>query len=188
MKIVAIILAGGNSSRMGKNKALIPYNGKRLIDHIANQIYLSGIKEIIVSGTIEGYECIPDIIKNGGPMVGIATVISKAYSDYDSFMVLPVDLPLLNSDVINQLIENNNNKCDAICFKSNPLPFIINKSSTLLNDLNSSNFIDNFDKQSVKKFLSKFNTQFLELSKKNTHALTNTNTPNEWALAISQSI
>ncbi|WP_240008378.1 molybdenum cofactor guanylyltransferase [Pseudaquidulcibacter saccharophilus] len=185
MKIVAIILAGGNSSRMGKNKALLPYNGKRLVDHIANQLILSGIKNIIISGSVEGYECIPDIIKNGGPLVGIATVISKIYGDYDSFLILPVDLPLLNSDVINQLINNNNN-CDVICFKSNPLPFKINKSSALLAKLNSSNFIDNSSKQSVKSFLSKFNTQILELSDRNINALTNTNTPNEWELAIRQ--
>lgn len=185
MKIVAIILAGGNSSRMGKNKALLPYNGKRLVDHIANQLILSGIKNIIISGSVEGYECIPDIIKNGGPLVGIATVISKIYGDYDSFLILPVDLPLLNSDVINQLINNNNN-CDVICFKSNPLPFKINKSSALLAKLNSSNFIENSSKQSVKSFLSKFNTQILELSDKNINALTNTNTPNEWELAVRQ--
>lgn len=185
MKIVAIILAGGNSSRMGENKATLPYNGLRLIDHIANQLILSGIKDIIISGNIEGYICIPDFIKNGGPLVGIATVISKIYNDYDSFIVLPVDLPLLNPDLIIQLLNNNNN-CDAICFKSNPLPFIINKSSRLLNELNNSNFIEIFSKQSIKSFLSKFNTKILELSIKSIRALTNTNTPNEWELAISQ--
>lgn len=185
MKIVAIILAGGNSSRMGKNKALLPYNGKRLIDHIANQLIISGIKDIIISGSVEGYESITDIIKNGGPLVGIATVISKIYSDYDSFLILPVDLPLLNSDVINQLI-NNNNDCDVICFKSSPLPFIINKSAALFNELNFLNFVDNLSKQSVKSFLSKFNTKILELSEKNINALTNTNTPKEWELAIRQ--
>ena len=30
--VTGVILTGGKSSRMGKNKALLPYNGKRLID------------------------------------------------------------------------------------------------------------------------------------------------------------
>ena len=33
-KIAGVVLAGGKSSRMGKNKAMLIYNGKPLLNHM----------------------------------------------------------------------------------------------------------------------------------------------------------
>ena len=49
----AYILAGGESSRMGQNKALLDINGSPLIEIIANQ--LSGFEEVIIIGRKETY-------------------------------------------------------------------------------------------------------------------------------------
>jgi len=56
MKTSAIILAGGKSSRMGTNKALLPMDGKTNIELIKDQLtpFFSDI--IVVTNDFEAYE------------------------------------------------------------------------------------------------------------------------------------
>ena len=47
LKFAAVILAGGKSRRMGKNKAWLPLGGRRVIDVIAER--MTGFEEVFVS-------------------------------------------------------------------------------------------------------------------------------------------
>ena len=66
--LAAVILVGGKSSRMGHNKASLPYKGKRLVDVIAEVVREAGIENIYVSGEIDGYISLPDLLADRGPM------------------------------------------------------------------------------------------------------------------------
>ena len=46
--ICAVVLAAGYSSRMGRQKLLLPFGGKTVIAHIVDQILASSVKEIYV--------------------------------------------------------------------------------------------------------------------------------------------
>lgn len=48
MTCAAVVLAAGNSTRMGQQKILLPFNGTTVIEHIVARITASGISEIIV--------------------------------------------------------------------------------------------------------------------------------------------
>lgn len=47
-KIAAVILAAGKSSRMGRNKLLLDFRGKPILDHVADQTAAAGISDIVV--------------------------------------------------------------------------------------------------------------------------------------------
>ena len=52
--IAGVVLTGGRSSRMGQNKALLDYQGKPLIEHMMEILKTTGIKEIFISGDVDG--------------------------------------------------------------------------------------------------------------------------------------
>ena len=74
--VTAVILAGGPSSRMKSNKALLPYRGGRFIDAIYRLLSSIFSDVILVTNNPEQYEflpCnkVPDIYKGMGVLAGI---------------------------------------------------------------------------------------------------------------------
>ncbi len=102
---VGFVLAGGQSSRMGADKALELCAGKRLI-----QIALSALAEVDVTARIAGSRTslsafaveIPDIFPNAGPMGGILSGLTASASALSLF--LPVDLPLMPASLLANLL------------------------------------------------------------------------------------
>lgn len=104
----AIILAGGQSSRMGFDKQLLEIDRIRLIELIVNNLNEEFKDIIIVSNKPELYEDFDetitvDIIKEKGPLSGIHAGLSIAKSKY-SFIVA-CDMPKLNMEYIRYMKE-----------------------------------------------------------------------------------
>ena len=107
--ITGIILAGGNNSRMGVNKAFLEIDGKRLIDNILS-IYKRIFSEIIIvtNDPLPYREflnavVISDIYKRKGPLGGIYTGLFYSVNDYS--FIAACDMPYLNKDFIQYMIE-----------------------------------------------------------------------------------
>lgn len=112
-KILGVIIAGGKSSRMRTNKAIINYKGKRLIDYAIN-VLKPLVYKIVISTNEDlnlGYEQIADKQQNLGPIGGLYTVLSSYKSDY--YAIIPCDVPKLNTAFYQYLI-NNMNGYDAV--------------------------------------------------------------------------
>jgi molybdopterin-guanine dinucleotide biosynthesis protein A len=109
MNITGIILAGGNNSRMGVNKALLEIDGKRLIDNILDVYQKIFSEMIIVTNDPLYYTEFPntivvsDIYKGKGSLGGIYTGLFYAANDYS--FVTACDMPFLNKDFILYMIE-----------------------------------------------------------------------------------
>ncbi|HAB53627.1 MAG: hypothetical protein A2315_08270 [Ignavibacteria bacterium RIFOXYB2_FULL_35_12] len=76
MTITGIILAGGKSSRIGQNKALLDLSGKKIIEIIYERISQSCNEIMIISNTPEDYQFMglkiyKDIFPGLGPLAGI---------------------------------------------------------------------------------------------------------------------
>ncbi len=101
----AAILAGGKSSRMGRDKALLPFNGAPLIAHIA-QVLAPIFPEIIVvtaNPAIAAAAKLPavsDAFAGRGPLGGIHAAL--AHFEAPTFVVA-CDMPYLNADFIRLL-------------------------------------------------------------------------------------
>ena len=105
MKVV--ILMGGNSSRMGEDKAFVKYKGKSLFER-ATQLAGSISQEYYLSVSYQQFEhlgheyrCIPDETPDKGPLSGIASALRYLRED---ILAVPIDQPNLNSDLLNHLI------------------------------------------------------------------------------------
>ena len=107
-KISGIILAGGKSSRMGSNKALINYRGKPLISYSID--LLSKFCDEIVISTNEKlhdfkeFKQVPDEIPGVGPIGGLYSCLHHVNGN--TALVLSCDLPNVSNDLIDYLIDS----------------------------------------------------------------------------------
>jgi molybdenum cofactor guanylyltransferase len=105
--ITGIILAGGKSSRYGKNKAFVEINGVRLIERVI-RVLGSLFKRLMIITNSPGeyaYLQLPmaeDIIKGLGPIGGIYTGL-EMITDEAAFFVA-CDMPFLNEELIRHII------------------------------------------------------------------------------------
>ncbi len=96
------ILAGGESSRMGQNKALIRIGNERIIDRLTSE--LAVYPEIIISAAEHGiYEglglrVVYDEHKKTGPIEGIRRVLSCAAGEY--VFICAADMPYVSSELV----------------------------------------------------------------------------------------
>jgi len=122
MMVSAVILSGGQSTRMGQEKGLMPFLGRRLIEFVVETLDPIS-EEIIVSvapgktGIYErvlgpGLRLIEDRASGLGPMEGLITSLRAAKSDY--VIVSPCDAPLLNRSVCGLMISTAVDRDGAI--------------------------------------------------------------------------
>ncbi len=114
----AVILAGGQSRRMGFDKQLIKINERRLMDSVINKLRLEFDQIIIVTNKPEYYiglsdMIVSDIIKGMGPLSGIHVGLKNASSQLVYFIAC--DMPNINLDYIkyirDKLKDSNCNAC-----------------------------------------------------------------------------
>jgi molybdenum cofactor guanylyltransferase len=107
--ISCIILAGGKSSRMGRDKALISIHGVPMLTYIC-QIALQCTNDVyIVTSFSEKYQdFIPNNchliseIKPSGPVGGFYQGLQSIHTEW--VLLLACDLPLLNDDILQEWI------------------------------------------------------------------------------------
>ena len=100
--LTGIILAGGKSSRMGRDKGLIDYQGKPLIQYSID-VLKNICKKIFISSSNEkyhflGYNVIPDEIEGIGPIGGIYSCLKKSKTSLN--VVLSCDTPFITEELI----------------------------------------------------------------------------------------
>lgn len=104
--ITGVILAGGESRRMGRTKALLPYRGGRLIEAIYRQLSELFDEVIVVTNRPELYAflpCrkVPDLYPGRGVLAGIQGGLH--HSRFPRIFVTACDMPHLNSGLIRRL-------------------------------------------------------------------------------------
>jgi molybdopterin-guanine dinucleotide biosynthesis protein A len=105
--ISTAVLAGGRSSRLGRNKALLPLHGKTLIEKVIDEARCcTGAVTIITNSPDEyahlGYPCRGDIVPGGGPLSGIHAALTHCGTEY--VLVVSCDIPLVNRELFESLI------------------------------------------------------------------------------------
>ncbi len=109
--LTGLILAGGKSFRMGRDKAFLEINGKPLLQLQMERLELAGCAEILISGpNNRGYErfekqIVEDHIQNSGSLAGLCAGLAAAKNE--SILVLAIDLPNLTVEFLKWLIEQS---------------------------------------------------------------------------------
>lgn len=115
--VTGVILAGGRSSRMGSNKALLPYRGGRFIEVISRQMEELFREVILVTNHPDQYAFVPfrkvsDTFPGMGPLAGIHAGL--AASSGEAAFVVACDMPYLNPLLIRSLVRNADSGCVVI--------------------------------------------------------------------------
>ena len=179
-----IILCGGKSSRMGRDKGSMIIQDKPMIKHILSTLNHQINEAVIVlneQSRIDKYRefinpqdytytitFAEDKIKNKGPMPGIMTGLSYISSDYA--LILPCDSPYVSKNYINTIFSEVDNRYQAIVpyhdsenklKTSEPLHSVYNKNTIpIIEEL------VNQDVLHIKGLISKLDTKFVLIDNK----------------------
>ena len=110
-EVTGLILAGGKSSRFGKNKALVEVGGVRLIERVIKVMGSVFKQVIIITNTPDEYAylklpMIEDLIKGLGPLGGLYTGLESISNETGFFVAC--DMPFLSEPLIRHIVEFRN--------------------------------------------------------------------------------
>jgi molybdopterin-guanine dinucleotide biosynthesis protein A len=106
--VAAAVIAGGRSSRMGRNKAFLVHDGRRLLDRQLATLREVRPMELLVSGQrgtdydVPGVRIVLDTGPDQGPLGGIAALL--AASKIPHLLVLAVDMPHMTTEFLAMLV------------------------------------------------------------------------------------
>ncbi len=106
--VSAIIQAGGQSRRMGRDKALIDYQGQPIIAHVIKTLQALSDDIVVVSNRSDlyssfGVRVVADYDPPCGPLGGIAAGLQTV--QHPLAVVVACDMPFLNVNLLRWLID-----------------------------------------------------------------------------------
>jgi molybdenum cofactor guanylyltransferase len=181
--LFGLILAGGASTRMQRDKAAISYHGPSqlqwaydLVSQECAATFVSVRPDQRDEPTRAGFPQIADRQPGIGPIAGISSALS--HHPKVGWLVIACDLPFVTRDVLQHLISHRDPQRIATAYRSAhdslPEPLCALWEPAAREPLQA--FID-AGKQCPRKFLINANTQLLDLP--DARALDNVNTPQE---------
>lgn len=104
-----VILAGGESKRMGRNKAGAELVGRTLVERVAvtvrplfDELYLS-LNPEGYEITVDGFTVLPDTLSGRGPALGVCSALEKSKNEW--VFIVGCDHPFLSATVVKYLSE-----------------------------------------------------------------------------------
>lgn len=102
-KFSGVVLAGGRSRRMGRDKCELVWQQQSLLCHMQQLLTQAGAARVWVAGPQAGDNTLADSGQNLGPLGGLLSLVE--HCDDGLYVVVPVDMPLLAATIITPLIE-----------------------------------------------------------------------------------
>ena len=121
MKISAVLLAGGESHRMGKDKATLLFRGRPLWQIQLELLRKLELAEIFISARTDppwrpaDIQFVSDDPPSRGPLSGLAASLARMRSTH--LLALAIDMPFMSEKYLRSL-------CDQIGSRSGVLPMI----------------------------------------------------------------
>jgi molybdopterin-guanine dinucleotide biosynthesis protein A len=107
--IPAYVLIGGKSTRMGRDKAQVEFDGKTFLERITDVLAQRFTEIVLVTGDGQSYSngaigflTVSDIHPNCGPLGGIHAALSHTTSE--RIFVVSCDIPLLTVELLDHLL------------------------------------------------------------------------------------
>lgn len=112
----AVILAGGNSRRMGRDKAGILYRGVPMTGYLAQQ--LENFSDRLYSASErpdwieESWQLVCDEVEDCGPKMGIYSALQRA--KFEWLLVVSCDMPHFSQELADRMVSLISNATDAV--------------------------------------------------------------------------
>jgi molybdenum cofactor guanylyltransferase len=188
--MTALILAGGKSSRMGTDKALLKLGKRTVLEELtwlANSLF---DETFIIASQEKNYQrldlghaiVLNDFWENNGPLVGLYTGLS--YSTHPVSCVLTCDMPFVDTALLRGLAEAWNEEYDAVCpvdadGDRQPFPGIYTRASRHFIRL----LLDRRE-TAMRRLFDVLVFQTMKLGKKKSELLLNMNNPQDYVRVI----
>ena len=131
-KYGAIVLAGGRSSRMGKDKASLKISGKSMIERLLLELSPIVSQVVVIKAPGQTIPNIPkelkdrtlvgwDSVKDLGPLQGIVDALPLLNSEIDKVFLLTCDLPYITTNWFQTLKDVMTDEFDMVCTEENEI-------------------------------------------------------------------
>lgn len=156
MKVATLILSGGKSSRMGRDKGSLVKEKKLWVEILCDEVQSFGDVFLSVGNhNSHFYESVNQVVlikdqpfRNlAGPFVGLLSAKQKLQS-YDKVLVIPCDMINLKAGLLKGLLDGSRSSAFKLKGNIESLPFCLNKL-----DLTNLKELDNRSVYSVLKTL-----------------------------------
>ncbi|HEY3927226.1 MAG TPA: molybdenum cofactor guanylyltransferase [Candidatus Koribacter sp.] len=114
--VTVFILAGGRSTRMGRDKALLVLEGKTLLERaletardVAGEVAIVGARERYAEF---GVNVVEDEFQQCGPLGGIHAALGASHTELN--VILSVDTPLVSAGFLRYLLKRAQAQPDAL--------------------------------------------------------------------------
>ena len=106
-RVSGLVLAGGQSRRMGRDKAFLDFAGTPLIERVIERVQSVCAETIIVANNLESYSrfglrVVRDVYPGKGSLGGIFSGLQEVSAEYA--LVVACDLPFINEALLRYLI------------------------------------------------------------------------------------
>lgn len=174
--IAGAVLAGGQSSRMKRDKAHLPLQGTTLLHKQLALLEAVGIEQHYISG--KNADGIADYYAHRGPLGGLHALLSQCQHDY--LLVLAIDMPLLQPAELHRLMEYGlSHAHPAPChYTDHMLPLFLPVQPSMREWLATQLQHATARHCSMRRFCSQFNAQAISCD--HPEHLFNANTPAQW--------
>lgn len=107
LRASAIVMAGGESKRMGTDKSMLSIKGQYIIESICEQLGDSFDEILISANQVDkfaflGYKVVPDKVLKQGPLMGIASALEVSTNEYN--FVVACDIPKIKLNFVNRML------------------------------------------------------------------------------------
>ncbi len=118
------LIAGGRSSRMGRDKAFLDWQGRPLWEVQLAKLRAAGAAELLICSrreqafTGDDFRFVPDDVEDLGPLAGLVNALKAA--SHDHVLVLAVDMPFITVELLADLGSQRREEADADAAPGNP--------------------------------------------------------------------
>lgn len=104
--VTGSVMAGGRSARMGQDKAALVLGDKPMGGWVRDALAAADVDSVVLAGGSASLgrdldlDVVPDLVPGKGPLSALHALMTR----FDAVVVVPCDVPLITTDVINSLI------------------------------------------------------------------------------------
>jgi molybdopterin-guanine dinucleotide biosynthesis protein A len=101
------VLAGGRSTRMGRDKALLPAGPQTLVEHVADLVREAAGNVTLIGPAHRyahlGIPILSDSVVSRGPLSGVYTALNSTSADWN--LIVACDMPGLSAEFLGSLLD-----------------------------------------------------------------------------------
>jgi len=123
--VQGVVLAGGKSSRMGKDKTELNYHGKSQLEHtvfLLEDSLLNTFVSVATDQQLENFETIQDKFVDLGSFGAVCSAFQ--HDPNKAWLVLATDLPFVDNNLIKLLLKHRNPQKIATAIKGRSKQFV----------------------------------------------------------------